>query len=448
MTTLSSVEITTRRRSAKTLGYLLATAVVLLSLLFFYWQTIGRGAGRLFDFNIAYCASGVWLQGGNPFSRGDVLRHWEVIGGAHDLGSIAHLWVVHAPATFAVISPFTLLSPGHANTAWLIFSLVAMAALLATACKAAGLKLGSAASLWVVAFALVCTPVQLAVYHGQPALPSIACCMAAYLASLSGRQRTTGVLLAIAMCIKPHIALPVLLFIAMRRQWIGVLYTIVLFGLVSAFAGVWMADHGHIAWFANWQSNLFAATHNGDTNDYTFGNGIRFDLVQLHVPWFGILRSRAATELAVIATTLALGASYLWLRHRMKEQDDLLDFSALSLLCLLPFYHRWPDAAVIVPAIAWTVGKTARSKAPVVPLLALGVFVVPIAVFGSGAMKLVLMLPTAEMAERVFRILIEPFQTWSVVILLVALLAAMHNAGQGECSQDAAQAPTGLGPRP
>lgn len=422
----------------------LAVAAVLVAAVVFYRQTLGRSR-QLFDFNIAYSASGVWLRGGNPYSQVEVMRYWLSLG---DTRSIDQLWVVHAPGTFAIISPFTLFSPGAAGAVWLAVLFASLAVLVLLACRAAGLRLKGWPAVWVLAATLICTPVQMAVFHGQPALPCIAACVGAYVL-MARRPGMAGVLLGVALCLKPHLALAMLVFLALRRRWASLAYAVGLFAVVSAFAGFWMAGHGHAGWLADWRSNVFAASHNGDTNDYGFGNVFRYDLLDLHVPYFGFFASRGITQAAVVVTMLVLAGFYWRLRRGVWERDPLLDFVVLSLACLLPFYHRWPDAAVVVMAAAWAIGRMRTSRVPVGVLLALAIFVIPVRAFCTAGMELLLKLPNAALAERLFCVVVEPFQTWSVVILLLALLGEMHHsASLSPAAEAGSSALVGGGERP
>ena len=384
-------------------------------------------SGRLFDFRVIWVASGVWLNGGNPYDQAAVQQHWSDVGGPTQSGSLTHLWSIVSPPTFVLVSPLAAFPPIAAQWLWTAFLLGCTFAIVRCALIMAGVRAFSLDGCLLIAFALALTPLHLAVFHGQPTVPAVAFGLWGWLEARRNRPGMAGFLLGLAFCWKPHVAVAFLLHAAWRRQWRTLGIAAALTAVLTAVSVAWMYSGGHSDWLSLWQSNLRAASSNGLPNDYAFANSLRWDMVCLHVPLYGFLQDRAIVDMVapLVAGILLLP---LFRSLRRDNPQPLLELAILSTWCLLPVYHRWPDASVVVVAVVWVASCRPREDIEAwLPVAScLGLFLLPNGFIHDHARGCLRWICSPEQATRLWRVWIEPLQTWYVLLLLAALGNALR----------------------
>ena len=87
-------------------------------------------------------------------------------------------------------------------------------------------------------------------------------------------------------------------------------------------------------------------------NDFTVANHTRFDLLNLQVVVFQIVRNRALTEILSVLVFLGLLARWIF-RLRWKADAGLYDLAVLAVIFLLPFYYRFYDSSLLLLPLAW-----------------------------------------------------------------------------------------------
>jgi hypothetical protein len=203
----------------------------------------------------------------------------------------------HPPTVGLLALPLSYLSYGDATRIWLLIELGCLVGFVA---MAVGRQ--PAAFLLVVTGALALVawpPMTLELGLAQLTMPVLLLLLAAQRAMLNGQQRTGGVLIGLTLLVKP-IAWPLLLFLAIRRQWLtpaAAMVVVAVGGLVSVLAiGI---DHSvdYLTRVLPMMSLMFRTE---PTNIALWTLGPR-----LGMPWLGYL---------LAATALALAA--WWSRNR------------------------------------------------------------------------------------------------------------------------------------
>jgi hypothetical protein len=109
----------------------------------------------------------------------------------------------------------------------------------------------------------------------------------------------------------------------------------------------------HAPWVDNYLYDnrmLFAP---GSLGDFAEGDLIRFGLINLQVLTYAITSDRITANAMAFAVTGVLALSWFMLFRRSRERNELLPIGALTILSLLPIYHRFYDASLLVFPLSW-----------------------------------------------------------------------------------------------
>jgi hypothetical protein len=118
---------------------------------------------------------------------------------------------------------------------------------------------------------------------------------------------------------------------------------------------------------------------------------------------------------------------WLSLRQRMPDQPMLLDLAILSVIALLPVYHRFYDAALLIFPIAWAIYEL-RSTVARHARVCLAM-TVPFFLPGAAMLKgLAHFNATVETLSQSWwwNLFIAPHQVWLIASMLVTLLMAQR----------------------
>jgi len=199
----------------------------------------------------------------------------------------------------------------------------------------------------------------------------------------------------------------------------GAIFLLAVARLAAAEAPWWIS-------YLNVSHSVFAR---GGINDFTPANPIWFHMMNLQVALFPLLPRAAANILAV---TVGLGFAVLWLLCALKrgrDSDHLLTLSALAVISLLPVYHRFYDAALLMFPMAWAVmGSRLPRKAAWSTLGLATLFFTPGGVLISKVAERT-HLSAAFLNNWWWRSFIVAHQVWALFLLAIVLLIAMRQAG-------------------
>lgn len=334
-----------------------------------------QSAIKLADFSTIYFATRCALHHGDPYDRTAYLQ--ELI---HDKVSFAtgstfkkrdvdiFMRCVYLPTTLFALLPFALLPWTMAQNLFVILLALSLAG-GAFAIWDLGGGPAPAVAGWLTGFWLVNSMLILLV--GNPAGIVVGFCIVAAWCFLKKRYEMIGVvLLALSLIIKPHDAGFVWLYflLAGARPRKRALQAMAVAAVVGICSVIWIAPVSP-HWVPELRSNLAADFVRGGINDpgpwgiteRTFGSIISLQNT------FGIFKDdpgfyNAASYL--IGGFLILTWAVTVLRKRFTWERALLALGAVSILTMLPAYHRPHDAkllALTIPACAvlWA-GKGAR----------------------------------------------------------------------------------------
>jgi len=387
-----------------------------------------RGGEWQWDFGIYSAAARAWVAGDNPYDEPALHERWrrETAGDAR-ITEISWLQSIVPPTTLVMLAPFAMLPRASAFATWYAFNLLALAAAGAAALAMSGLSLRQFRGWALLAAIALLGPVQSGVHAGQPAIAAASCIIIAIWCESRDRPIAAGLLLALATALKLQLGAPFIVLTLYRRQWRPAAVATALFALIALVA-VGRLQVAGIAWWGDWMANIQRSASNGAPNDFTDANPTRDHLLNLQLPLYAIIGSRQfATALSLligVAFAIVYAIRLHWTRAKI-----LLALAPAAALTLLPIYHRYYDATLLIIPLAWAFAALtdpAHRRWPIIVLGLIAPFVLPV----GWAMNLVKRgyVSAAIAAQSWWQIIIIPLQVWLILALAIVLIAALPRA--------------------
>src|SRR5580698_5582324 len=358
-----------------------------------------RSATQFNDFLSPYIQAKALIAGVDPYSPQILLKLWpaqaahysflpiEVANGS--LVANRGIPTAYPITSLVLIAPFTVLPWSLANALWLGINLALFLIMVCALLALAGLSYREPSAILLVAATL-----------------------------------------AVATGLKPQIGLCFLLYYLVRRRWRIFGFTLAILACVAA-VGFLRLELGHTPWLENYLNDNHILLQTGVLGNFTLVNPTRFGLINLQVALYPLLGSVAlANDLAI-----SVGAGFLlvWLvvtaRRSTQAGLELLDLSAIALISVLPVYHRFYDATLLVLPLCWVFISFAKERRlAILSLLLMLPFLVPGGTL-LETMETSGQIPAALANRWWWEGLVMPHQVWLLLFLSVLLLCEMTTRG-------------------
>ena len=386
-----------------------------------------RGGG---DYVTPWSAARLFVAGRDPYRMDVIVREYDAHDGAFiKKPSTRFTPSVYPPGTFLVLAPVAapFRWPAGRNT----FAVVNLAAIVFIAIGTvalAGVRWTDWRAPALVAAVLLLGPNRDGLYYGQPIVVTAALIVAAAWAAARNRDTLAGLLLAVAVTLKPPIAGPFALYFLLRRRYRMGTVALVGAAVLTGVAAARLSLAG-VPWLAELRANLHEAELTGAVNDPTFANFMRFDMVNLHVLLHAWVDDRAVVSAIAWAVAAGLAAAFAVAVVRRDRAGDLpgrtlAELSFVAAWALLPMYHRWHDAAPLVLALSWAAvaAPARRWSAAGAASLVLAPFVVAFSMH-AGNLR-----PPSSFPGRArlwVDAVVMPNQNWAVLAMCGLLLSVL-----------------------
>jgi hypothetical protein len=309
------------------------------------------------DFVPVYTGARCLLHGCNPYDTSQLEQQFYLAGGhAAELPSWQIDVPVYPPSTFLVLSPLALLEFPVARVLWFLLNgcLLVIAARLIQ-------EMSPAQHEWLTTF-LVCYFVitaEIVLVLGQPAVFAISLVIIGSYFFLRGRLLAVGALMfLLSLAVKPQIGGLIVLYLLLRRvHWRYAAMAMAGAVVVLLSAGLILGHHPRsAAWASTLRANLSATLSPGGSadprpeNQQSIGD---VNLQSLTSIFFPEAHAFNAAAYSVFLALLALGI-LVALRTTGSRETHFISLAALSVLSLMPVYHRFYDTRLLllsVPAI-------------------------------------------------------------------------------------------------
>jgi len=395
-----------------------------------------RTATQFNDFLSPYIQANAWRRGLDPYSAETLLKLWPA-GAAHfqflskevaDGSLIAKRGIptAYPIPSLVLIAPFTLLPWGAAYALWLTINLALFAIMLWVLGALAGFSYREPSAALLAAGTLALAPFHTGIVTGNVALVAVEFGVIAVWTAHRDHDVMTAILLAASAGLKPQIGLCFLMYYLARRRWRVFGMAVALLAGVAA-VGLLRLEAGHTPWVANYLNDNRVLLETGVLANFTPVNPTRFGLINLQV----VLYSLAGSVQLANYLAMSVGAIFLvvWAivisRSNSSPESELLDLSTIAVVSLLPVYHRFYDAAVLVLPLCWVCLSFRKARpAAVVALL----LMLPFAIPGGTILETLQAdgrIPAALASHWWWERIVMPHQIWALLFLSILLLFQM-----------------------
>lgn len=400
----------------------------------------GRGWN---DFLSPYIQAKAWAHGKDPYSEQSLIFFWPSdnqrppwVDSEAASGVLEAKRGIPSPyplSSLVVLSPLTLLPWSVALFVWIAVSVAAVALSPFALLSICGCSMFDLRGQLFLAAALALAPLHTGLGTANPAMLAVSLAVGTVWAAHHGRQKTAGVLLAIAVCLKPTVAGALLLYYLVRREWKVAGIACAAAALIGVLGVSRLALAG-----APWLASYFESTRKmfsaGSLDDFTRPDAIRLNMINAQVLFYGMLKNASLANQLARLLGAALLASWLWVRCRGRRSSELLEISAISVLSLIPAYHRFYDAALLIWPLAWGLLLVRKRSTVVVVLAMIAPFLVPGPALLSE-LALAGKIPSTITNSWWWNQIVFPHEVWDLILLAVLLLYCMARGSAEESAE-------------
>lgn len=394
------------------------------------------------DFISPYIQSRALVMGMDPYSPEVLAKLWPVEGArrpeflAKDLADGSLIMKRGIPTAYPLtclflLIPLAVLPWPVAHLSWLVITACLTLAAIWSLLSLIGAGVGFIKNDWrsyvFVAFALALAPLHTGFAAGSIVIATVALCGIAVSRGQSGSETIAGILIGIAICLKPQIGLPFFACYLLWRRWrlCGMAAGVVFITAILALARLAISS---TPWLQNYRIDNKVLLATGILSDFTERNPIRFSLINLQVLFYALLQHAAAANVLAFAISGTLFVIWLllMLRNGSKNNDFLLPLSTLAILSLFPVYHRFYDAFLLILPLCWSLREFSGPR----NRFARGAFLLmlPFLVPGGSALEQFQAsgkVPQAVVESWYWTGIVMPHQIWLLLALSLLLLRSM-----------------------
>src|SRR6266567_2478630 len=393
-----------------------------------------NGPSNWNDLSQNYTASKLLLKGQSPSDPRNFVALWKYESGSRlELTDIrTHL----APPLggLVVLAPVAVFPWKIAKILWLTVLLTAFVATVWALVRASSFQWNETRSLAFIAACLALAPFQTGIASGNPSILVIGLCAVAIWAGQRRSDIAAGILFGMACSMKPQLGAFLVLYYLVRRRWQLFITAVASTAALNLVAVLYLQLRG-TSWIQDYVQNARGFVTGNPIDDFSTINPSRFTLINLQVPFFSITgHSSSANLLAFAVGGLLLGVWLYWVGKGPEHGPELLSLGAISILSLLPVYHRFYDAAILVVALCWCMINAVGPPKMIarIALLLMTPFLVP----GTAFLQQLGVhgdVPDAFAHSWWWNCLVMPHETWSLLLLCMVLLYGMKVDVSGRC---------------
>ena len=399
-------------------------------------RALGKDRQTFNDFVSPYEQTRAWISGRDPYAPAVLRDLWPTSVRPHFVvtesvdGTLPAKRGIPSPywtLSFPLLLPIAELPWKVAVRLWAATSVVAVFVAALILVHLADARLYSPLAIMIVVSALLWAPVQTAVATSNIFTVAFALGMGAAFCLTQDRNRLAGTLLICTIALKPTVGLPFLIYILVHRKRARVVPAAIATGILLLCVAV--IPHGsRTLWWQSFLANSQRMFAPGAIDDFSTANRLHFQLVNLSVPLFPLFQGRALAEVAAALIFVAILSWWLFAVRRDRCLG-LIDLAILASASLLPVYHRFMDAGILLIPVAWALSELKgelRSSATACLLLA-SPFLVPGATMLHEFSDRDEMLQTVS-RSRFWESLILPHEAWLILLLCAVLIMARYHS--------------------
>lgn len=379
------------------------------------------------DLSQNYTASKIWLSGKSPADPRNFQTFWWPEGLSRLPLTDVRTHLAPPPGGLVIMAPIAVLPWKIAKITWMVVLLVSFATTVWSLLYAFNLRSNESRRLIFIAAALALAPFHTGLASGNPTILVIGLCAVAIWAVNSQHELAAGILFGIACAMKPHLAAFIVLYYLAQRRWRTFTIAVGCTAALNLVAILYLYLR-HAPWLHDYLNNAKGFVTANNIDSFASDNPGRFTLINLQVPFFSITGSSSSSNLwALVVSGILIGAWLYWIVRRDNRPPQLLALGAISAIALLPVYHRFYDAALLIVPLCWCIANldSLAKKTIGVALFLMTPFLVP----GAALLQQLAVkgrVPCAFTNSWVWNCVIMPHQTWAILALSVVLLYGLR----------------------
>jgi len=381
------------------------------------------------DFLSPYIQAKAWMLGGNPYSADELVSLWPsdnprplFVDRDRLAGVLAKKRGIPSPyplTTFFLLYPFARFSWPIALRLWAVLNLTAVLGSFLALLSICGASWRDLRSQIFLAIAFALAPIHTGLATANPAMLAVALTIGTVWAEHFRRENTAGILLALAVCLKPPLGLCLLFYYLVRRRW-GIVTTATAMSALIAIASVVRLAYAGIAWLPAYRRNIADNFGLGALDDFSTANPARFNMINLQVVFSSLFGNRSIADAMALGCGAVLLGIWLWLLVK-RQRHEVLELSALFVLSLLPVYHRFYDAGLLLWPLCWSVLVVTKRSLTLLVVVLLSPFLFPGAAFLDG------LLQSGKISRAIadrwwWNAIVMPHEAWAVMLLSILFL--------------------------
>src|ERR1700728_425790 len=385
------------------------------------------------DFMSPYIQAKAWLLGKNPYRTDELLKLWPTDNlrplfvdrdaAAGLLEKKRGIPSPYPPLTLVLLSPFAKLSWTSAMRVWIVVNVAALLASLLALLSICGVSWHDPRGQLFLASAFALAPIQTGIATANPAILAVALTVATVWAAHVHRNYTSGILLALAICLKPPLGLCLIVYYLIRGHWKIVSVAAATTALVTGVAIMRLTWTG-VAWLPAYRENATAIFGPGALDDFSPADPARLNMINLQVLFSSLWAGRSLANALALGCGAFLAGVWLWLCIKQRRHE-LLEIGTIFVLSLLPVYHRFYDAALLIWPMCWSILVVTKRSVTLLTIALILPFFIPGAALLDRLAQGQKLLPAAVLDGWWWNLVVMPHEVWDVLFLSVLLLYFM-----------------------
>lgn len=370
-----------------------------------------------------------WVHGQDPYSPQSLIHFWPPdnhrppwVDSEAAAGVLEAKRGIPSPypiSSLVVLSPFSLLPWPVALILWMVVSVAAMVLSTCALISICGYGMSDFRARLFLAVVLALAPLHTGIGTANPAILVVSLTVGTVWAERKGQNKTAGILLAIAVCLKPTVAGGLLFYYLLRRRWNIFTFACMVAGGITA-VGTFRLSVAGVPWLVSYQESTRKMFSSGSLDDFARNDGIRFNMINAQVLFYSLLKSAPlADRLARLLGASLLGV-WVWFLYRRKT-FEVLEISAISVLSLISVYHRSYDAALLIWPLAWGILLVKKLSIQVAILAMTAPFFVPGPAL-LGDLVVAGRIPSTVASSWWWNAILLPYEVWDLIVLVILLL--------------------------
>jgi hypothetical protein len=392
------------------------------------------------DFSTVYAAARSWLNGTNPYEREALKAELSRAGAPLDIQRDQDINPsVYLPAAMPWAATVSWLPWTIANLVWCLVSLTVFGWSVWKVLCHCGL---STRAKWIAASAiLLFSPTYVGIYDGNPGVIAIGLIIGSICLAFEGRMLTSGGALGVAMCFKPQLAICALGVLVLAKLWKAILVAIAV-AAVSMIIGLLVltgtGERGQ--WWQSEQRNLAVSFEPGGQSDPAPASAVAWQFLNAQTLSSYFSTNRHIYDAAVWIGAGLVTVTFLWTRKQKNPQVAWRDAAFCSAMTLIPTYHRYYDAQLLVLLLPFGVLLWQANKRWVFILMAacLGVLGFPIQSLFAQRLGAAATIPSFK------QLVLLRNQPAALIVLAIALTFCCAGLERKQDARTASQMGTGI----